>query len=117
LFDRLTKTKNQINRLCSHLEVIKRWTAHPEHQSATSLATWNQLEGNMSKKLRELEANFWELNVPNIEELSRLSIFEWITYKVQAEGLTKDLSDFLLDESFPWIRDLGGALKLALPKQ
>ncbi len=51
LFDQLTKTKNQIDLLCHHLEVIKRWTAHPEHQSAPSLTTWNQLDGDMSKKL------------------------------------------------------------------
>ncbi len=100
MFDCLTKTKNQIDWLQLHLEVIKRWTVHLEHQSATSLATWNQLEGYVCKKLRELKANFWELNVPNIEELSRLSILERITYKAQAEGQTKVLSDFLSDKSF-----------------
>ncbi len=85
---------------------------------ATSLATWNQLEGNVSKKLRELEANFWELNVPNVKELSRLRILERITYKAQAEGRARDLSDFLSDKSFPRIRDLGlgGASKQALPE-
>ncbi len=41
--------------------------------------------------------------MPNIEELSRCSILERITYKAQAEGQTKDLSDFLLDKSFPQI--------------
>ncbi len=51
----------------------------------------------MNKKLQQLEACFWELNVPNIEELSRLHILEQITYKAQAEGRTKDLSDFLSD--------------------
>ena len=55
--------------------------------------------------------------MPNIEELSRLRILEQITYKAQAEVQTKDLSDFLSDESFPQIRDLGGATKRALPEQ
>ena len=116
LFERLTRTKNQIDRLRRHLEVIKRWTAHPEHQSATSIATWNQLEGEVSEKLRKLEAEFWELNVPDIQERSRLRILERIAYKAQAEGRARDLSDFLSDESFPRIRDLGRASKRALPE-
>ncbi len=54
-------------------------------------------------KLRELEAEFWELNIPDIQERLRLWILKLITYKAQAEGRAKDLSDFLSDKGFPWI--------------
>ncbi len=50
---------------------------------------------------------FWELNVPDVQERSRLKILELLTYKEQAEGLARDLSDFLTNESFPLIRGLG----------
>ena len=74
---------------------------------ATSIATWNQIE-------TDVEAKFWEINVPDFQELSRLRIFEWITYKAQATGQARDLSDFLSEESFPQIQDLGGASKQTL---
>ncbi len=48
---------------------------------------------DMSTKLLELKAEFWELNVPDIQERSRLWILERITYKAQAEGLARNLSD------------------------
>ncbi len=70
----------------------------------------------MNKMLWELEGDFWELNFPDIQERLRLRILELLTYKAQVEGLARDLSDFLLDKRFPLIQDLGGALKLALPK-
>jgi hypothetical protein len=51
---------------------------------------------------------FWELNVPNVEEWTRLKILEGLAYSQQAEGLAQDYSDFLADsECFPRIRGLG----------
>ncbi len=51
---------------------------------------------------------FWELNVPDVCERSRLKILEGLTYNQQAEGRARDFSDFLSDfEWFPRIRGLG----------
>ncbi len=64
--------------------------ANPEHQSTTSNNTWSQRE----------HLSF------GIQERSILQILMLITYKEQAEGLAKNLTNLLTDKSFPQIRDL-----------
>ncbi len=71
----------------------------------------------MRNQLREQEELFWELNVPNIEELTRLKILKGLAYSQQAEELAQDLMDFLTDsERFPRIRGLGRPQKQAEPE-
>ncbi len=55
---------------------------------------------------------FWELNVPDVEERTKLKILKGLTYHQQAEARARDFSDFLADsESFPRILGLGLAQK------
>ncbi len=84
LLERLTGIRNGIDRLRRHLEVIRRWTARPENQAEASDTTWRQLELDVRNQLREQEEQFWELNVPNVEERTRLKILEGLAYQQQA---------------------------------
>jgi hypothetical protein len=45
---------------------------------------------DMRTKLQEQEDLFWELNVPNVEERTRLKILKGLSYSQQAEGLAWD---------------------------
>ena len=109
LLDRLDGIRNEIGRLRRHLEVIRRWTTRPENEAEASDATWRQLELDVKNQLREQEDLFWELNVPNVEERTRLKILEGLAYSQQAEEQALDLTDFLTDsECFLRIRGLGG---------
>ncbi len=67
---------NQIDSPHWHLEVIKHWMANQESLTSTSAETWKQLGGDVSTKLTRLEAEFWELNILDIEESTRLQILE-----------------------------------------
>ncbi len=72
----------------------------------------------MRKQLREQEDLFWELNVQNIEEQTRLKILEGLAYSQQEEEQARDLTDFLTDsERFPRISGLGRPQKRAEPEQ
>ncbi len=51
-----------------------------------SAKVWLQLEEQLNNKLWRIENKFWELNVPDIEELARLRILEGVTYVAQKEG-------------------------------
>ncbi len=65
---------------------------------------------DMRTQLQEQEELFWELNVPDVKERTRLKIIEGLVYKQQAEGPALDFFDFLADHKcFPWIRSLGQA--------
>ncbi len=81
---------NEIERLRRHLEVIQRWTANPENQSEASNTTWRQLQQDMKDQLLEQEDLFWELNVPDVEEQTRLKILQGLTYQQQAEVRARD---------------------------
>jgi hypothetical protein len=116
LLERLTGIRNGIDRLRRHLEVINRWTARPENQAEASDAVWRQLERDVRNQLREQEDLFWELNVPNVEERTRLRILEGLAYQQQAEARAQDYSDLLTDERFPRIRGLGRPQKRAEPE-
>jgi hypothetical protein len=93
------------------VEVAKRWTTHKDSLTEDSAKTWLQLEEGLSKKLRKLEDEFWELNVPDREERARLRILEGLAYEGQKQGLEKDLSDLLTDDRFPQVNTLGSGLK------
>ena len=116
LLDRLDGIRNEIGRLRRHLEVIRRWTARPENEAEASDATWRQLEVDVRNQLREKEDLFWELNVPNVEERTRLKILEGLAYQQQAEARAQDYSDLLADERFPRIRGLARPQKRAEPE-
>jgi hypothetical protein len=111
LLERLTKSWNEIGRLRRHLEVAKRWTTHKDSLTEDSAKTWLELEEGLSKKLRKLEDEFWELNVPDSEERARLRIVEGLAYEGQKQGLERDLSDLLTDDRFPQVNTLGSGLK------
>jgi hypothetical protein len=111
LLERLTKSWNEIGRLRRHLEVAKRWTTHKDSLTEESAKTWLDLEEGLSKKLRKLEDEFWELNVPDREERARLRILEGVAYLGQKEGLERDLTDLLTDDRFPQVKQLGSGLK------
>lgn len=111
LLERLTKSWNEIGRLRRHLEVAKRWTTHKDSLTEDSAKTWLELEEGLSKKLKKLEDEFWELNVPDREERARLRILEGVAYLGRKEGLEKDLTDLLTDDRFPQVNNLGSGLK------
>ncbi len=89
----------------------------PENQAEASEATWRQLEQDMRNQLREQEDLFWELNVPNVEERTRLKILEGLAYQQQAEVRAQDYSDLLTEERFHRICGLGRPQKRAEPEQ
>ena len=111
LLERLTKSWNEIGSLRRHVEVAKRWTTHKDSLTEDSAKTWLELEEGLSKKLRKLEDEFWELNVPDREERARLRIIEGLAYEGQKQGLERDLSDLLTDDRFPQVNSLGSGLK------
>ena len=111
LLERLTRYRDEISRLRRHLEVAKRWTTHKDSLTEDSAKTWLELEEKRTSKLRKLEDEFWELNVPDIEERARLRILEGVVYLNQKEGRESDLTDLLTDDRFQQVNHLGSGLK------
>jgi hypothetical protein len=111
LLGRLLKYQDEIGRLRRHLEVVQRWTKQKDSLTEASAKTWTQLEEQITNKLRLIENEFWELNVPDSEERARLRILEGLAYDGQKEGLERDLSDLLTDDRFPQVNTLGSGLK------
>lgn len=111
LLGRLLKYRDEIGRLRRHLEVVKRWTKQKDSLTEAAARTWTQLEEQITNKLRLIENEFWELNVPDSEERARLRILEGLAYEGQKEGLERDLSDLLTDDRFPQVNTLGSGLK------
>jgi hypothetical protein len=93
------------------LEVTQRWTKQKDSLTETSAKSWTQLEEQITSKLRRIEDEFWELNVPDPEERARLRILEGLAYEGQKEGLERDLSDLLSDDRFQSVKQLGSGLK------
>ena len=83
--------------------------SHPDSpQARTDLYhTWLQLEQEVGKRLRLLEEEFWELNIPDPRKFTRLRILEQLTFREQAAGQETDLTDLLTDQDFPQTNNLG----------
>jgi len=111
LLGRLIKHRDEIGRLRRHQEVVQRWTKQKDSLTETSAKSWTQLEEQITSKLRRIEDEFWELNVPDPEERARLRILEGLAYEGQKEGLERDLSDLLSDDRFQSVKQLGSGLK------
>ncbi len=111
LLGRLIKHQDEICRLRHHQEVVQRWTKQKDSLTEASAKTWTQLEEQITSKLRMIEDEFWELNVPDPEERARLRILEGLTYEGQKEGLERDLTDLLSDDRFQPVKQLGSGLK------
>ena len=111
MLGRLIKHRDEIGRLRRHLEVAQRWTKQKDSLTETSAKSWTQLEEQITSKLRRIEDEFWELNVPDPEERARLRILEGLAYEGQKEGLERDLTDLLSDDRFQSVKQLGSGLK------
>ena len=111
MLGRLTKYRDEIGRLRRHLEITQRWTKQKDSLTEASAKSWTTLEEQITHKLRRIEDEFWELNIPDPEERARLRILEGLTYEGQRQGLERDLSDLLTDDRFPQVNTLGSGLK------
>ncbi len=86
-------------------------TATKDSLPSQSVHTWLQLEQDVGKGLRQLEKEFLELNVADPREHTQLQILELLTFREQAAGLEKDLTDLLTDLDFPQTNNVGKGLK------
>ena len=111
LLKQLTKYRNEIVSLCRHLEVNKRWTKHKDSLTEASVKVWLDLEEQLNNKLQQIKDKFWELIVPDFEELVQLRILDGVTYIAQKEGREADLTDLLTYNSFQQVNHLGLGLK------